>query len=48
MGQGIAMVYGIVKQHKGFIDVHGEPGKGTAFRIHFHLAAAPDQPWRRT
>jgi signal transduction histidine kinase len=45
MGQGIALVYGIVKQHKGFID---EPGKGTAFRIPFPLTTAPDQSWRRT
>jgi signal transduction histidine kinase len=52
IGQGngavIALVYGIVKQHKGFIDERSEPGKGTAFRIPFPLTSAPDQPWRRT
>jgi len=36
-GLGLAMVYGIVEQHHGYMDIKSEPGAGTTFHLFLPL-----------
>ena len=41
-GLGLAVVYGILKHHKGFIQVKSKPGAGTSFQIYLPVMTPSD------
>lgn len=46
-GMGLAVIYGIMKSHKGSINVYSEQGKGTVFNVYFPLMDI-DKPEKKT
>jgi CheY-like chemotaxis protein len=41
-GLGMAMIYGLLKQHGGFVHVYSEPGQGTTVKLYFPLGRQED------
>ena len=43
-GLGLALVYGILREHGGWIEVRSEPGRGTCFRAFIPVGGADEPP----
>jgi two-component system, cell cycle sensor histidine kinase and response regulator CckA len=43
-GLGLTIVYGIAKQHEGWVEVSSQPSRGTVFRVFFPALAKAETP----
>ncbi|MBU4404529.1 MAG: response regulator [Candidatus Aminicenantes bacterium] len=41
-GLGLSMVYGVVKNHGGFVNVYSESGEGSTFKVYLPLSGKPE------
>jgi CheY-like chemotaxis protein len=47
-GLGLATVFGIIKQHRGWLKVDSEPGRGTTFQVYVPAIVAAASPDTKT
>jgi two-component system, cell cycle sensor histidine kinase and response regulator CckA len=43
-GLGLSVVYAIIKNHNGFVDLETKPKSGTTFRLYLPTGQSPDKP----
>jgi PAS domain S-box-containing protein len=44
-GLGMSTVYGLIKQHRGFVEVSSEVGQGTSVKVFFRPVSSPAAPY---